>query len=128
MVGTVIGEWLQDRFQTRLLAIRDRFDAYQGAAYIKSSAPERIRLYGAVLHFATNGKPQRISVDGSCGFTSMEAIAEAIGVKLNATANRKGHLTGYVFLDYGSLEVLAAANEYVSYQNQKALDTKEVQS
>lgn len=105
MIGTVVGKWLQDAYADRLLALRDTYATeeagYQVAGYRKVPG-----LYG--LTYSPKGVPQ---LDGACGISSMERIAEAIGLSLSRTYNRKGHTTGYMVTDYGSGEALRLARK-----------------
>lgn len=64
MTGTVIGQWLEKTYMDRLEAIRDQ--AYNGET----------GLYG---FFERNG---RLMLDGACGKSAMERVAEAIGISI----------------------------------------------
>lgn len=109
MIGTVLGEWMQATYQERLLAL-----AVQGRLMpCNYHAPDwfkREDLYGLTFHMPT-GAPEknRAVLDGACGVSSMERIAEALGISLSRTYNRKGHTTGYMVTDYGSAEALQLA-------------------
>lgn len=81
MVGTVFGDWLQDRFQERL------------RAYCRTSPAEAAKLYG--MRVLDVGANSRISLDGACGIDSMIRVAEAIGLTVKRTSDRKGHTTGF---------------------------------
>lgn len=106
MTGTVIGEWLQDQYQTRLKAIAER----AGSSYVKgqsgsyTSHKEGNRLYGMTAVKDKADKLIAVQLDGGCGIRSMEAIANAIGIHWSTTGNRKGHTTGFMVTDYGSAE------------------------
>lgn len=116
MTGTVLGEWLADRFQDRLLAITER----AGAVYTKANGYQSFHddgtgragrtikpdcLYGMTYY----PDDRRVSLDGACGKSCMESIAAAIGVSLTSVCNRKGHVTGYMMTDYGSAQALRDA-------------------
>ena len=118
MVGTVLGEWLADRFQNRLLAIASR----AGSVYTKvggyksfhddgTNRPGRLIktdcLYG-MTHYPDKN---RVLLDGACGESCMIGIAAAIGVSLSSVCNRRGHVTGYMMTDYGSAEAMKAATQ-----------------
>lgn len=93
MIGTVIGQYIQERFQTELLKlvsdnqenlkpyIRDWFklDNFYGLAFIPNET--------------------RVSLDGACGTECMIKIATALGIEVERTHNRKGHTNGYVFCE-----------------------------
>jgi len=81
MVGTVFGDWLADRYQDRLLA------------YCSKMPDEAAKLYW--LRIVTQRHGPRISLDGACGLDSMIRVAEAIGLTVRRTSNRKGHTTGF---------------------------------
>jgi hypothetical protein len=95
MTGTVFGDWLQDRYQDRLITIADRAYYYYGSghSYTKSTAPDT--LYG-MAHELTAGK---VHLDGGCGIESMRRIAEAIGLEVKGHVNRKGNVTAYTVTD-----------------------------
>ena len=103
MLGTVVGDWMQDAYQDRLRAISDR----AGSVYtdgVGGSYKTFTNEYGRTLpdHFYgmtreyTSGN---VTLDGACGLRAMEYVAEAIGVDLRAIVNRKGHVTGYLVND-----------------------------
>lgn len=89
MIGTVVALWLCDRYQDRLLSARSEVTSKYGAYFSERTG--------------------RISVDGACGINSVCGIAEAIGLSLSSTHNRRGHTTGFMVTDYGSAEALQAA-------------------
>lgn len=102
MLGTVVGDWLQDVYQDCLRAISDKAasvyhagvsgsyksmqdvdcEAYRQGAY----------LYGMTREYSTGA----VTLDGACGINSVEKIAAAAGINMRATVNRKGHVTGYM--------------------------------
>lgn len=111
MVGTVVGEWLQANYQERLLALgmnacaarvdaANKYESRNEGMYGMCYRVERKKVDGRLAQVA------RITLDGGCGIESMRKIAEAIGLSLTATVNRKGHATGYMVTDYGSAEAL----------------------
>jgi hypothetical protein len=100
MQGTTFGEWLQDTYQTRLQGIAYR--AHMRWTRTDNDGPwDMVKnddgLYG--MSFYTHDG--RVVLDGGCGFRSMERIAEAIGLTVRTTVNRKGHATGYIVTDNG---------------------------
>lgn len=106
MIGTVIGEWLQANYQERLVALRTymELEPYGSSAdYFKAK-----NLYGYFIDEGDEVNP-KVRIDGGCGIESMIRIAEAIGISMSRTYNRKGHTTGYMVTDYGSVEAMRAA-------------------
>lgn len=103
MIGTVVGQWLQAAYPERLQALRDG-RALEDCGYSIEGYTKIPEFYG--LTFTPDGVPR---LDGACGVSSMERIAEAMGVSMSRTYNRKGHTTGYMVTDYGSAEAMKAA-------------------
>lgn len=126
MTGTVVGNWLQSRYQDRLMQLaqapsrigtflyRDEDGRLQRA---KESADRKNVLYGSTYYPAHGEKDAYVSLDGACGLSSMRAIAEAIGLSIKSIDDRKGRTTGFWIEDYGSLDALRASGGYVSYEN-----------
>lgn len=126
MIGTVVGDWLQDRYQDRLLKLAQAPSRIATFLYrdevgdlqrLKESADRKNVLYATTFYPANRKKETYVSLDGACGIESIRIVAEAIGVKLNSTTNRKGHTDGFIVTDYGSLDALRASGEYVSHSN-----------
>lgn len=112
MTGTVLGEWLAAEYQDRLRAIADKAGSHYskaGGYHSHRSAdgrnPDRAFYYGMTRNDDTGA----VSLDGACGRSCMEGIAQAVGVSLSAVCNRRGHITGYMVTDYGTAEALQAA-------------------
>ena len=120
MLGTSIGEWIQDTYQDRLVAISNQAymrrtentgdktglwnqekndkGLYGMSYYVHSNLNQEKNdkgLYGMSYYVHSN----LVVLDGACGINSIETIAKAIGVKLSRTWNQKGHTTGYVVTD-----------------------------
>jgi len=72
MTGTVFGQWLMTAHQDKLATL-DPAD-----------------FYGLTVRDGV------ARVDGACGLSSMRAIAEAIGVEVKPTLDRKGTYTGFM--------------------------------
>lgn len=95
MQGTVFADWLEQTYQPALQVICDR----AGASYSKADGYKTVdrafsdhTLYG----MSHNEDTGRVSLDGGCGISSMIRIAEAIGLTVKFTGNRKGNTTGYI--------------------------------
>lgn len=90
MVGTVFGMWLNAEHQERLKKLfsdRPVEDCkYQVPGYNKIPG-----LYGITL--SPKGEAH---CDGGCGINSMISIAEAIGIEVQTTGNRKGRTDGFI--------------------------------
>jgi hypothetical protein len=81
MIGTVVGQWLEDSFQPHLQQL-DLSDA-EGCS--------SRRHYGAIPD-----KDGTVHLDGGCGIESMQSIATAIGVELQGVGNKRGITTGFI--------------------------------
>lgn len=94
MVGTVVGQWLQDNFQDRLQHLMTMgpkgYAELEECGYSVPGWKKRKDLYG--LTFDPKGKAR---LDGGCGLESMLRIAEAIGLNLSRDTNRQGHTRGF---------------------------------
>lgn len=98
MQGTVLAQWLQNEYQQQLqehfkkemseVTYKD-YAAYSGYKSING-------FYGAQIS-GPEGKPLRITLDGGCGFNSIEHIANAIGIflKWNPESNKYKNHTYY---------------------------------
>lgn len=95
MKGTALGNFLTDRFQERLLKLHRRAgfrysirknkdgDHYRRLKPTKPDYHGHDELYGMTAYYPSGQrKAHRISLNGACGFSSMEKIAKAIGIKL----------------------------------------------
>lgn len=98
MVGTVLGEWLSDVYQSELQEIGDRAGSYysKAAGYQSHRTadgrnPDPAYLYG----MTRNDDTGRITIDGACGTSTVRDIAQAIGLNLVWFGDRKGRTLGY---------------------------------
>lgn len=90
MTGTCFGDWLASNYQERLLAIKDQAHrVWNGSEQIVPPSPN---LYG----MSYDVKANKVTCDGGCGINSMIKIAEAIGLEVQSTSNKKGHCTGFI--------------------------------
>lgn len=88
MIGTVFGEWLQERYQERLFAL---FNAAELKPTVNLKHPD---YYGATMLAGT----QSVHLDGACGIESMIRIAEAIGLEVQRES-RSGSTLGFFIQD-----------------------------
>jgi hypothetical protein len=112
MIGTVLGEWLESEHQDRLRAIADRAGSYYsktGGYHSHRTADGRGPDFAYLYGMTRNDDTGAVTLDGGCGRSSMECIAQALGLSLSAVCNRRGHVTGYMVTDHGSAEALQAA-------------------
>ena len=77
MQGTVLADYLEAEHQDKLQELAKNKDA-------------NTKFYG--MRTRDDGS---VVLDGACGRSSIEHIAEAAGIKLEAQHNHKGHLIGY---------------------------------
>jgi len=92
MIGTVLGDWIEDRFQEELRALVADLpkQKYGSTSYMQISEEIDPKFYG--LTISPDG---RVCLDGACGSSSMQTIGRALGLKFQWLGNRKGHTTGY---------------------------------
>jgi hypothetical protein len=76
MIGSVLGNWLADRYQDRLETIAHHAAAFNGMRRCKRTG--------------------RIVLDGGCGVESMRRIAEAAGLTLSPVPNRRGQTVAFL--------------------------------
>ena len=101
MQGTVFAAWLQDNYPGQLLTIADR----ASATYVRDDAGVIGRernynddaLYGMTLH--KDSATPAVTLDGACGLSSVERVAEAIGLRVQHVTDRNGHLTSLLVTD-----------------------------
>lgn len=106
MIGTVFGQWLQWKYQDRLLALADRAAAVSDDSGYHSKGDDHASwhdkgnglLYGMTYHTKT-GKDRYVSLDGACGIDSMRLIADQIGLSVQSAVNRRGNVNGYIVTD-----------------------------
>lgn len=95
MIGTVFGDWLEDVYQSELLAkvqeLMSNPDAFEDCGYSVKGYIKFSGLYGMTYN-TNNGK---VSLDGACGISSVIQIAEALGLQVQWEGNKKGHTVGY---------------------------------
>lgn len=85
MAGTVLGHWLADRYQAELVAlVASRAAALVDCGY---SVPGYRKLPD--LSGLTVRPDGRVELDGACGLSSMERIAEAIGLTVRQFGRRR---------------------------------------
>lgn len=100
MTGTVFGQWLMDTHRAELLSIAGRaYDLRVIADPDKASGviENRDGLYGMRSYSYTyDSDLDYVHLDGACGLSSMERIAEAIGLTIKHTYDRKGQTTGFI--------------------------------
>lgn len=106
MQGTAFAQWLQKDFQAELCIlfgkdIKEIEGNKDAASYEDSGVKIKYAsgkgYYGAKVYQNTKNLSVRVSLDGACGFSSIERIAEAIGLKLqwNKESNRSSNHTYY---------------------------------
>lgn len=86
MRGTVFAEWLENAFQERLLKIGSRLSYQVNKKGERSRNEAKNHLYGGTF----NRQKNKVTLDGGCGFSSIERIAEAIGLKVRLIDASKG--------------------------------------
>ena len=95
MVGTVFGDWLQDRYQDRLREISpEAYYVYNVENEGQELTTNRDGLYGMYRY-----EDGSVRLDGGCGLEAMRQIAIALGLELQRTHDRRGNTTGWVVTD-----------------------------
>jgi len=101
LFGTVLGDFIQARYQTRLRAIYSRFAYWDRRDGSRSDTDtDRKRegfLYGATFY----RHDSRVLLDGACGDSCMVKIAEAIGLQIRYvySTGRRQHKIGVIVND-----------------------------
>lgn len=103
--GTVLGEWLQDVYQTELLALsgaaNSTYSRVKGAStysdkpsYYKHAGRElsECKLYGMTFY----EDDKKVVLDGACGVESMLQIAICLGLDVERVGDKKGRTIGFV--------------------------------
>jgi len=92
MTGTVFGDWLESEYQRELRELVSTLELQPygstGTRVVKESLNPS--FYG--LFVRADGS---VYLNGSCGISSMQRIANAIGFDIQWIGNRKGHTIGY---------------------------------
>ena len=99
MVGTVVGKWLQETQQEKLLTIACDCDkAYDtvNKCYIHRTTNQNVfgfglyseYLYGSTCQLDDKGQVLSVSLDGACGLDCMIAIAKRIGILVEMVYKR----------------------------------------
>jgi hypothetical protein len=96
MIGTVFAEWLQDCFQSELMALKDRaYYVHDGHSLSTPARPDS--FYG--MYDNTQSKKGNITLDGGCGLESIIKIAKAIGLEIQReyiqAGKRRGETIGW---------------------------------
>lgn len=92
MVGTVFGDWLEKTFQSELTElVRANEQKLVDAGY----QVKGYRKLGSSFYGLTVKPSGSVSLDGACGFSSMQAIAEAIGLEVTRSGNKRGQTVGF---------------------------------
>lgn len=93
MTSTVLGKFLAEAYQSRLVSLADRAHyKYDGRLVVSERADS---IYGMMFDTERN----RVSIDGACGTAG--DIAAMIGVSLEPVYSPRGKLVGYLMSDKG---------------------------
>ena len=103
MQGTCLANWLQNNYQDRLLKrFADEINSIEDKDYKKNTSTgekwfyKSLSFYGG--HIIENKGGFKISLDGAYGFSSIEKIANEIGIFLqwNTASNKDKNKTYYL--------------------------------
>ena len=94
MSGAALGEFIERYWQAELLGIKARAaSVWDGTR--RESMPDRPgALYGMTYH----AHKDKISLDGACGFSSMEAVLKALGYVLRFNGEQRRNRTLYTIM------------------------------
>ncbi len=88
MEGTCFGEWIQASFLSYLQKLKPNYGSMDKA---KGFYGLSIWRNGRAVRAYKKG--DKVSLDGACGFSSMERILGAIGYKTQLVCNERRHRT-----------------------------------
>lgn len=94
MIGTCLGEWLQDVYQDRLVKLAANHEYIEEAGYTVKGYFKHKDLYG--ITFKIDGAEVKATVDGACGVESVIRIAEAVGIRITRDFGRNKTLGFFV--------------------------------
>ena len=86
MQGTSFGNWLQDTYQEKLVAIKNK------AHSIVDDNGYHDQKDGTLYGMTYRARDNSVFLDGACGLSSMQRIAQAIGLSYESIYSRRGHL------------------------------------
>lgn len=92
MTGTVFADWIESIYQPELLAIANEADSkvfYENGKYVNreyNQAGKR-KLYGMTAYYS-DGKLDKVNLDGACGLSSIEDIVKAMGLTIEKVYDR----------------------------------------
>lgn len=96
--GTVLGDFLEETFQTRLRALAN-------TASSSSTMDKPTQFTGSLYGMCLNQSTGAVTLDGACGIRSIICIAKHIGIsfveKSVKRGKRLGHIAGYTVVDSG---------------------------
>tara|TARA_R100001594_G_scaffold145293_1_gene195300 strand:+ start:1606 stop:2070 length:465 start_codon:yes stop_codon:yes gene_type:complete len=109
MQGTALADYIEENYQDRLLKMHRRIKSAYSVKMLftpkcKGNKYRRLKdrkggFYGGTAYYYKGQKtPFKISLDGGCGFNSIERICNAIGLKLHYTGQTKNK-TSYILED-----------------------------
>lgn len=113
MKGTSFAQWIQHEFQTELVEIGMQAgnlypcDEKGRLQHEKQSLVDKLpkgHFYGmyAYIDFDEKKRPvvKKVSLDGACGFSSIERIVEAIGYKVDYVSEVDNGGSVYIIKNY----------------------------
>tara|TARA_Y100000310_G_scaffold270691_1_gene284679 strand:+ start:896 stop:1378 length:483 start_codon:yes stop_codon:yes gene_type:complete len=115
MKGTALADYIQDNYQDRLLKIHKRIrgaysvrriytpkiakeNNWAGGKYRRLKERKNSLYGGTAYYYRGQRKPFKISLDGGCGFNSIDVICKAIGLRLHYTGEKTSS-TFYILED-----------------------------
>jgi hypothetical protein len=126
MKGTSFANWLQSEFQDQLQTLfKDDIQGLKRATLLDVSTytednGEIVKYcsgkgyYGTTVYYNPKARETKVSLDGACGFSSIERIANAIGIELkwNKESDRYTNHTYYTAI-YTPIQEKTAIERHV---------------
>jgi len=94
MIGTVVGDWLQDCKQSELLTIHERAGHFYRNGSFESRNESGSGLYGMTYLQNDDDASGRVVIDGAAGIESVRRIARAIGLEISGVYQQSGRKRG----------------------------------
>lgn len=103
MLGTVLGKWLENRYQKELLAVSNcaaaTYDTNTGMTYSEKSSwyhYGKLPLSACKMDGMTyEVNKRRVDLNGSAGLDAMKEVAHAIRLRIKSISNPRGRTVGF---------------------------------
>ena len=96
MQGTALADYLQEKYQERLLKIKSRADSIWNSKKNTHGKNEKGNSLYGMTYYSTE---KEISLLGGCGFNCMQRIAECIGIEIKYLRTKTNDGSIYLLTD-----------------------------